>query len=160
MCCIVSLVTCLAGSQITLLLAPRSARFNPEDASNQPWCPSDVIFIQPPVQILGVTRLHALWGLWRGLHPGPSSGPVCVCSQNPPLRRLWSWPGQRLVWKPAEKEAAMVALLPLCLLTMAPCFHGGLGFLRGHPQLWPHHTPAPSGCLWAASSSPVSGSVL
>ena len=139
-CSVVLLVTCFVGSHCCWHHA--RPRFNPEDGSNQPWCPSDVVFIRPPVQTQWVTCLHPLWELWRGLTPGPSSGPVwcvhaCICSQSPPLRRPWSWPRQRLVWKPVEKEAAMVALLPLRHFTMAPCFHGGVGFLREHPRLWP-----------------------
>lgn len=130
--------------------------FNPEDASSQACCPSDGVFIRPPVQIGRVARLHAPWGLGEGLALAPAQA-LRACAHKARRCEGSGAARQRLAWKPAEKGAAVVAaLLPLRPLTMAPCFRGGLGFLRGHPSVASPHSP-PSGCLWAASSSPVSG---
>lgn len=67
-----------------------------------------------------------------------------------------------LFWSPwrqglgcEERGARAASPLPSFVLhlTMVLCLYGGMSFFHEHPWLWPHHTPAPWHCLWAASSS-------
>ena len=48
----------------------------------------------------------------------------------------------------------------MCHLTMVLSFYGRPSLLPHTPWLWPHHTPAPSGCLHAANTSPLPRSDL